>query len=61
MQAALRSSGPTPVEDVVDWKVVADRYLHLQGLADGNAAESDKEDDDEDNKFKSNETAAEQQ
>ena len=57
----MRSNGPTPVEEVVDWKVVADRYLYLQGQADGNNMDSDKEDDDDDDKLKSNDMSAEQQ
>lgn len=58
IQAALRNQGPMQVEDVVDWKVVAERYLKLQGLADG-VADSDKDEDDDDHP-KPQEDAAEQ-
>ena len=42
-QNAWSGSGPQVIEDVVDWRKVADRYLALQGLGGGSDDGGDTE------------------
>ena len=45
LRAGNGPTGPMTLEDVVDWKVVVDRYLTVQGLAAGKGGTNDKGND----------------
>ncbi len=43
MQAALNNQGPRPIEEVVDWKLVVEKYLAMQGLGESKSDADDKD------------------
>ena len=42
MQTAVRGQGPQLIEEVVDWKEVAHKYLTIQGLLDEKSDDDDE-------------------